>query len=83
MGTFVRVKYPHGDFIGLFKLPETALFGDKVYIVENRIAKERKVDLKYKGSGFILVDGDLTEDDQIISTRMPSELHNKKVTVLN
>ncbi len=83
VGTFVRVIYPQGDFKSLFKLPETALFGDKVYIVENKIAKERKVDLKYKGSGFILVEGDLTEDDQIISTRMPSELHNKKVTVLN
>ena len=65
------------------KLPETALFGDKVYIVENKIAKKRTVDLKYKGSGFILVEGDLTENDQVISTRIPSELHNKKVTVLN
>jgi len=83
VGTFVRINYPQGNFKGLFKLPETSLFGDKVYIVENNVAKERKVSLKYKGSGFILVDGNFTDEDLIISTRIPSDLHNKKVSILN
>ena len=83
VGTFVRINYPQGNFKGLFKLPETSLFGNKVYIVENNVAKERKVSLKYKGSGFILVDGNFTDEDLIISTRIPSDLHNKKVSILN
>ena len=83
LGTFVRINYPLGDFKGLFRLPETSLYGDKIYIVENNIAKERKVSLKYKGSGFVLVDGNLTDEDLIISTRIPGNLHNKKVSVLN
>jgi RND family efflux transporter MFP subunit len=83
LGTFVRIKYPQGDFKGLFKLPETSLYGDKVYIVENNIAKEKKVFLKYKGSGFVLVEGNFNDDDLIISTRISGNLHNKKVSVLN
>ena len=83
LGTFVRINYPLGDFKGLFRLPETSLYGDKIYIVENNIAKERKISLKYKGSGFVLVDGNLTDEDLIISTRIPVNLHNKKVSVLN
>ena len=83
VGTFVRIKYPQGDFKGLFKLPETCLYGGKVYIVENNIAKERKVSVKYKGSGFVLVEGNITDEDLIISTRIPENLHNKKVTILN
>ncbi|MDC0094123.1 efflux RND transporter periplasmic adaptor subunit [Alphaproteobacteria bacterium] len=83
VGSFVRIKYPQGDFKGLFKLPETSLYGNKVYIVENNIAKERKVSLKFKGSGFVLVEGNFTEDDLIVSTRISDNLHNKKVSVLN
>ena len=83
LGTFVRIIYPQGNFKKLFKLPETSLFGNKIYIVRNNIAKEKKIILKHKGSGFILVDGDITNEDQIISTRIPGDLHNKKVTVLN
>ena len=83
VGTFVRIKYPQGDFKGLLKLPETSLYGDKVYIVENNIAKERKVSLKYKGSGFVLVEGNFADEDLIISTRISGNLHNKKISVLN
>ena len=83
VGTFVRIKYPQGDFKGLFKLPETSLYGNKVYIVKNNIAKEKQVSLKYKGSGFVLVKGNFTDDDLIISTRISTNLDNKKVSVLN
>ena len=83
LGTFVRINYPLGEFKGLFKLPETSLYGDKVYIVENSVAKEKKVSLKYKGSGFVLVEGNLNDEDLIISTRIPGNLHNKKISVLN
>ena len=83
VGTFVRIKYPQGDFKGLFKLPETSLYGNKVYIVKNNIAKEKQVSLKYKGSGFELVKGNFTDDDLIISTRISTNLDNKKVSVLN
>jgi hypothetical protein len=64
-------------------LPETSLYGDKVYVVENKIAKEKKVSLKYKGSGYVLVKGSFNDDDLIISTRIPTNLQNKKVSVLN
>ena len=82
VGTFVRVNYPQGDFKNVFKLPETSLYGDKIYIVEDSIAKKKKVNLVYKGSGYILVTGNLTNKDLIISTKMPEIFNNKKVIIL-
>ena len=82
VGTFVRVNYPQGDFKNVFKLPETSLYGDKIYIVEDGIAKKKKVNLVYKGSGYILVTGNLTNKDLIISTKMPEIFNNKKVIIL-
>ncbi len=83
LGTFVRIKYPEGYFKNVFKLPETSLYVDRVYIVENGIAKRKKVNLVYKGLGFILVDGNISEKDLIITTRMPENFNNQKVTILN
>ena len=53
------------------------------YFVEDGIAKRKKVNLIYKGSGFILVDGNISENDLIIITRMPDNFSNQKVTILN
>ena len=83
LGTFVRVDYPVGDFKNVFKLPESSLYTDKVYIVENGIAKPKKIKLIYKGSGYILVDGNLSENDYIITTRIPENLNNQKIKILN
>ena len=83
LGTFVRVDYPVGDFKNVFKLPESSLYIDKVYIVENGIAKPKKIKLIYKGSGYILVDGNLSENDYIITTRIPENLNNQKIKILN
>ena len=83
LGTFVRVNYPVGNFKNIFKLPETSLYGENIYFVEDGIAKQKKVNLLYKGSGFILVDGNISEKDLIITTRMPDNLNNQKVTILN
>ena len=83
LGTFVRVDYPVGDFKNIFKLPESSLYIDKVYIVENGIAKQKNVKLIYKGSGYILVDGNLSNNDYIITTRIPENLNNQKVKILN
>ena len=83
LGTFVRVDYPVGDFKNVLKLPESSLYTDKVYIVENGIAKPKKIKLIYKGSGYILVDGNLSENDYIITTRIPENLNNQKIKILN
>ena len=83
LGTFVRVDYPVGDFKNVFKLPESSLYNNKVYIVENGIAKQKKIKLIYKGSGYILVDGNLSENDYIITTRIPENLNNQKIKILN
>ena len=83
LGTFVRVDYPVGDFKNVFKLPESSLYTDKVFIVENGIAKPKKIKLIYKGSGYILVDGNLSENDYIITTRIPENLNNQKIKILN
>ena len=83
LGTFVRINYPEGNFKNVYKLPETSLYGDKIYFVEDGIAKRKKVNLIYKGSGFILVDGNISENDLIITTRMPDNFSNQKVTILN
>lgn len=82
-GTFVRVIYPLNEFLNVFRLPETALYGDKVYIAENGIAKERKISLKHKSSGYVIIDGDLSEKDQIIITKIPNNLNNQKITITN
>ena len=82
-GTFVRVIYPLNEFLNVFRLPETALYGDKVYVAENGIAKERKISLKHKGSGYVIIDGDLSEKDQIIITKIPNNLNNQKITITN
>ena len=83
LGTFVRINYPEGNFKNVFKLPETSLYGDKIYFVDDGIAKRKKVNLIYKGSGYILVDGNISENDLIITTRMPDNFSNQKVTILN
>ena len=59
------------------------MYIDKVYIVENGIAKPKIIKLVYKGSGYILVDGNLSENDYIITTRIPENLNNQKIRILN
>ena len=59
------------------------MYTDKVYIVENGIAKPKKIKLIYKGSGYILVDGNLSKNDYIITTRIPENLNNQKIKILN
>ena len=81
VGTFVRINYPQGDYKNVFKLPETSLYGENIYIVEDSVAKKKKVNLIYKGSGYILVTGNLTNKDLIITTKMPEIFNNKKVII--
>lgn len=83
LGAFVRVSYPLDEFLNVLKIPETAIYGNKVYVVENRIARERTVDIKYKGNGYVIIDGNLSDYDQIIITKIPEKLNNQKVTITN
>jgi len=83
LGTFVRVDYPVGDFKNIFKLPESSLYLDKVYIVKKGIAKQKNIKLIYKGSGYVLVDGNFSNNDRVITTRIPENLNNQKVKILN
>ncbi len=83
LGAFVRVSYPLDEFLNVLKIPETAIYGNKVYVVENRIARERTVDIKYKGNGYVIIDGNLSDNDQIIITKIPEKLNNQKVTITN
>ena len=46
-------------------------------------AKQINVKLIYKGSGYILVDGNFSDNDYIITTRIPENLNNQKVKILN
>ena len=83
LGAFVRVSYPLNEFLNVLKIPETAIYGNKVYVVENRIARERTIDIKYKGNGYVIIDGNLSDNDQIIITKIPEKLNNQKVTITN
>ena len=83
LGAFVRVSYPLDEFLNVLKIPETAMYGNKVYIVENKIARERTIDIKYKGNGYVIIDGNLSDYDQIIITTIPEKLNNQKVTITN
>ena len=55
----------------------------QVYIVEKGIAKQKNVKLIYKGSGYILIDGNLSDNDYIITTRIPENLNYQKIKILN
>ena len=59
------------------------MYSDKVYVIENGIAKHRTIDIKYKGNGYAIVDGNLSDDDRIIITKIPENLNNQKVTITN
>ena len=83
LGAFVRVSYPLDEFLNVLKIPETAIYGNKVYVVENRIARERIIDIKHKGNGYVIIDGNLSDYDQIIITKIPEKLNNQKVTITN
>jgi len=83
LGAFVRVSYPLDEFLNVLKIPETAIYGNKVYVAENRIARERTIDIKYKGNGYVIIDGNLSDYDQIIITKIPEKLNNQKVTITN
>ena len=48
-----------------------------------KIAKEKNIKLLYKGSGYILIDGNFSDNDYIITTRIPENLNNQKVKILN
>ena len=83
LGAFVRVSYPLDEFLNVLKIPETAIYGNKVYVVDNRIARERTVDITYKVNGYVIINGDLSDYDQIIITKIPEKLNNQKVTITN
>ena len=51
-----------------------------MYVVENRIARERTVDIKYKGNGYVIINGNLSDYDQIIITKIPEKLNNQKIS---
>ena len=83
LGAFVRVSYPLDEFLNVLKIPETAVYSDKVYVIENGIAKQRTIDIKYRGNGYAIVDGNLSDDERIIITKIPENLNNQKVTITN
>ena len=47
------------------------------------ICKKEERMLKHKGSGYVIIDGDLSEKDQIIITKIPNNLNNQKITITN
>lgn len=70
-GAFVEVIVPDKAFIGNFRVPETALYNDdKVYVsVEGKLV-EKTVKVLARDGDAIIVDGELTDGDEVLTTRI-------------
>lgn len=72
-GAFVEVTVPDQTYAGSFRIPEAAFYGEgKVYVVdaENRLVGRQVKALAFD-SGFILVQGDLSDGETVLATRVP------------
>ncbi|GAB4516802.1 MAG: MdtA/MuxA family multidrug efflux RND transporter periplasmic adaptor subunit [Roseibium sp.] len=71
-GAFVEVSLSDRTYPDSFRVPETAYYGDgTVYVVTDSRLEPRKVTSLAIDDGYILVRGDLSEGDTVLTTRIP------------
>jgi multidrug efflux system membrane fusion protein len=71
-GAFVEVSLSDRTYTDSFRVPETAYYGDgTVYVVSDNRLEPRKVTSLAIDDGFILVRGDLSDGDTVLTTRIP------------
>ena len=82
LGSFVKVQYPIETFDSVIKIPESALFQNQyIFIVSNGMSKKLKVELLFKGQGYILIkDYNLNQKD-VITNRFSIDIEGKKIKI--
>lgn len=71
-GAFVEVSVPDQKFSASARIPEIALYGNgKVFVVTDSRMESRQVEGLALDDGYIIVRGDLSEGDELITTRIP------------
>lgn len=69
-GAFVEVRMPDRTYEGVTSLPQTSLYGDRVYVIEDGRMKSRQVNLVGALGEKILVRGKIVKGDKVITTRL-------------
>jgi RND family efflux transporter MFP subunit len=69
-GAFVEVRMPDRAYEGVISLPQTSLYGDRVYVIEDGRMKSRQVDLVGAIGENILVRGKVAKGDKVVTTRL-------------
>ena len=69
-GIFVEIYLTGKLRKQVMRLPETALYGDKVYIILGNRLMERKVEVVSKSGTDILVRGEIANGDKVLVTRL-------------
>ncbi len=71
-GAFVEVSLSDRTYENTFRIPETAYYGDgTVYVVNDSRLEPREVEAFAIDDGFILVSGDLSSGETLLTTRIP------------
>lgn len=78
-GAFVEVHIPDRAYEKVTRLPQTALYGDRVYVIEDGRLKGRTVDLVGGAGGHILVRGEIAEGDKVMTTRLSAAADGVRV----
>ena len=70
-GAFVEVIVPDKAFEGKFRIPETALYDNtKIYVSVDGKLVERNVKVLARDGDAIIIDGELSNDEEILITRI-------------
>ena len=69
-GAFIEIEVPDTRYAGTFALPDTALFDDKVYVVEDGVLAERTVEVAAFDGDRVLVSSGLEGGERVLITRI-------------
>ncbi len=82
-GAFVEVIVPDKAFEGHFRIPESAIYEDNVYVVENDQLVVRNVNVAARDGEYVVVDGELEDGDEVLTTRIAEISPGLSVTITN
>ena len=69
-GIFVEIYLTGKTREQVMRLPETALYGDKVYVVLGDRLIEKQVEVVSKSGTYVLVRGEIVNGDKVVVTRL-------------
>lgn len=69
-GAFVAARIQGKQYDNVFVLPRTAFVGDRVFVVDNNVARERRPRIVRSLPAVVLCDGGIEEGDALIVTNL-------------